>query len=1007
MLSSKLVYRRIVYLFFILSLLFLTLIGSVMAQMNTSRPFNSNAGEVNPPPPDDLMETLSVDSTFLTSRSPLSADQMTVVGGTWTEQGPRPAFNGQVENVPNWEVVGAVHALAAHPVSATVLYAGSVNGGIWRTDNATSPSPIWMPLTDDKVSLSISALEFDPTDSTHNTLLAGIGRYSSFGRDGGARAGLLHTIDGGATWIDIMGGGVTLVGKNISGVAPRGSTFVASVNTADSFTCGNIGLFRSTDTGGTFVKVGPPGAAYDLAGDPMNNAVLYSGLTYVSLCTGGVLSNGVYQSTDTGATWTKVSSAAMDALIVDGVTDNIEIAAHGGNVFVNIIQNGQSAGIFYSNNGGASWMAMDLPLLPAGSSGTISSVTPGSPIGVTTGAAHGLSTGDEVEITNVGGTTGANGIHTITVTGASTFTLDGTNDATPYTGGGNWQKLVGMNPKEKPGSQGAIHASIRVNPIMPTTVYVGGDRQDWPFPNYIGALNYTGSLFRGDATIPPGGTAPSPQWDHLTHSNSVGAIPNGGTANSSAPHADSREMVVDAGGDLIESDDGGVYRRTSPQNNAGDWFSLNGDLQISEMHSVAYDSLSNVLISGNQDTGTTYQPTANTLVWNSLSTADGGDVAVDNIVLAGSSQSVRYSSFQNLGGFRRSVWNADGSLSSVSFPGLMVTGGGAALVVQFYTPIATNEVAGNRLLIGAANSLYESLDGGNTITEIGPGLTVESSSRGGDTIAYGGMQGGTPNPDVFYAATGGSVAVRTTPGGSITTYVVPGASTIRGVAMDPMNWQVAFAIDDNQVFQTTNAGAAWTDVTGSMPDTNLRSIAVAPGAVFVGGGTGVYVMDMGTGNWDQFGSGLPNVQVRDLDYDDSDHVLAAGTLGRGAWLLSTNMAAISVTKMVNTTSAAVGETITYTYAITNTGNDTLSPVTAVDDKLGSVTLGTTTLSPGASTSGTLTYTVVSGDLPGPITNTVTATGTASGSVQVTAQASESVTVSWPFSIYLPLIVKEP
>jgi hypothetical protein len=48
-------------------------------------------------------------------------------------------------------------------------------------------------------------------------------------------------------------------------------------------------------------------------------------------------------------------------------------------------------------------------------------------------------------------------------------------------------------------------------------------------------------------------------------------------------------MVVDANSDLIEVDDGGVYRRASPLNNTGDWFSINGDLQTTELHDVAYD----------------------------------------------------------------------------------------------------------------------------------------------------------------------------------------------------------------------------------------------------------------------------------------------------------------------------------------------------------------------------------------------------------------------------------
>src|SRR5439155_2908075 len=38
--------------------------------------------------------------------------------------------------------------------------------------------------------------------------------------------------------------------------------------------------------------------------------------------------------------------------------------------------------------------------------------------------------------------------------------------------------------------------------------------------------------------------------------------------------------------------------------------------------------------------------------------------------------------------------------------------------------------------------------------------------------------------------------------------------------------------------------------------------------------------------WLQLGRGMPNAPVFDLDYDASDDVLAAGTLGRGAWTLA-------------------------------------------------------------------------------------------------------------------------
>lgn len=66
----------------------------------------------------------------------------------------------------------------------------------------------------------------------------------------------------------------------------------------------------------------------------------------------------------------------------------------------------------------------------------IASVSNTTPIGVTMGVAHTLNTGDYVVISGVIGTTNANGTWKIAVTGATTFTLDGTFGNALYVGGG-------------------------------------------------------------------------------------------------------------------------------------------------------------------------------------------------------------------------------------------------------------------------------------------------------------------------------------------------------------------------------------------------------------------------------------------------------------------------------------------------------------------------------------------------------------------------------------------
>ena len=88
---------------------------------------------------------------------------------------------------------------------------------------------------------------------------------------------------------------------------------------------------------------------------------------------------------------------------------------------------------------------IEIFLSQANTTGNITAATQASPVAITS-ASHGLSTGDEVMITGVGGMTDINDLpFTITRVDANTFTIgvDGTGyDA--YTSGGTWTKLDGI-----------------------------------------------------------------------------------------------------------------------------------------------------------------------------------------------------------------------------------------------------------------------------------------------------------------------------------------------------------------------------------------------------------------------------------------------------------------------------------------------------------------------------------------------------------------------------------
>ncbi|MCC6766017.1 MAG: DUF11 domain-containing protein [Deltaproteobacteria bacterium] len=896
------------------------------------------AADVPAPPDDDRVER--IDAGPPRPRAALPAPPLAalpVTGAGWTAQGPGPTTGGQVEGstIQNGEVVGAVHAVVTHPTDADTIWIGAVNGGLWRTTNATAASPAWTPLIDDFPSLSIGALELDPTDAANRTLVAGIGRYSSFGSTGGALRGILRTTDGGATWTEL--GAVDLAGRNVSGVGPRGATILVAASSRGSI---GAGMYRSTDTGASFQNISGLngldfGEVFDLVGDPSDPNRFYAGLP-----------TGVFRTDDAGVNWIDVTDAAIGAL-VSAATNNIEFAVSPvapNPVYAGIVNNGQLRGFFRSGDQGATWTAMDLPQVVAGAF-AITNATNATPIVITSNN-HGLTNNEQpqVRISGVTGNTAANGDFFVTVIDNNNFSLNGSASNGAYGGGGTWGKITGLEPRFEPGSQGATHFSIVADPGAVNLVYVGGDRQD--FPNPLGAATFSGRLFRGDFAIAPGGpgTIPSPQWTSLTHV---------GTGANSAPHADSREMRFDANGDIIEGDDGGIYRRTDPGLTTGDWASVIGDLQVTEFHDIAYDTNSNIIIGGAQDTGTPEQTATGSTTWRSVSTADGGDVAVDDTSVAG--QSMRYSSTQNLGGFRRRTCDNANNCGGATAVGLNVTSG-SALQRQFVTPIELNVADQTRLVIGGANGVYESADQGDNIAQVGttgPTVCIGGGSAGNacgvdancpngvcgylvnrNAMAYGHQS----NADLIYVGSNARVLVRTTAAGTMdpTPTAFPGG-TVLDLVVAPSDADRLYAIDVAGVYETTDGGTTWTDVTGNLSDdgaTNFRSLVYIEGAgndlLVVGTSQGVFVsIESDFDSWLELG-GIPNALVWDLDYDATDRLLVAGTLGRGAWTQLITIADLAIEKAASPDPVSPGQTLTYEITVTNNGPEAAAGVIVTD-----------------------------------------------------------------------------
>jgi photosystem II stability/assembly factor-like uncharacterized protein len=123
----------------------------------------------------------------------------------WTPMGPLAVPNGQTYGGARELISGRVTAIAPHPTAGNTIYIGTSRGGVWRTDDA---GDTWAALGDNLPSLAIGALAIGTNNP--NVLYAGTGEgnvqyYSTVYALSSAPGvylgvGVLHSVDGGATW---------------------------------------------------------------------------------------------------------------------------------------------------------------------------------------------------------------------------------------------------------------------------------------------------------------------------------------------------------------------------------------------------------------------------------------------------------------------------------------------------------------------------------------------------------------------------------------------------------------------------------------------------------------------------------------------------------------------------------------------------------------------------------------------------------------------------------------
>ena len=245
----------------------------------------------------------------------------------WNFIGPRPVSNEYWSGTNN--AGGRVASIACHPTLAGTAYAASASGGIWKTSDAGAT---WVAASDGSANLNHGVVALD--NAFPDAVYAGTGEYPT----GSNGAGLLRSLDGGATWTVLATNGT--LGPTCSGLAlvPGKS---AALPAAIHWT-GDGGYKRSINGGATWTTP-IPGNCSSLAVDPANPLRVFV----------AVRGGGIRRSLDGGATFATLAgglpATGFDRIVMAqcrGTPDVLYAAfASGGNV----------TGFYRTADGGDTW----------------------------------------------------------------------------------------------------------------------------------------------------------------------------------------------------------------------------------------------------------------------------------------------------------------------------------------------------------------------------------------------------------------------------------------------------------------------------------------------------------------------------------------------------------------------------------------------------------------------------------------------------------------------------
>jgi len=600
------------------------------------------------------------------------------------------------------------------------------------------------------------------------------------------------------------------------------------------------GVWKTTDGGSTFQPLTDNLTTLScgsVAVDPVNPSVVYVGTGELNYSLDSYYGDGVFKSTDAGASWTKVAATGtVGSYISQIVIDPLN---------TNVLYLSGSSGVFRSTDAGLSWKSTS-----SGGNANCIVMNPLNPLVLYTTTGGGFN--DLVKKSTDGGvswTTLTGGLPS--PVGRTQLVLAPSDTGMLYASiarGSSPYKLLGLYASTDGGATWSLKDSSKN--------YLGG--QGW----YDNAITVRPS---SSATVVAGGL------DVYVSTSSGAALTQRSNWATSSPskfcHADVHFLGYN-GTVLYCGSDGGVFRST---NDGLTWSDMNATLSTLQYMSADYDPTSLLRLYGGTQDNDKETSTNGGVGWNEVATGDGGFTVVDPV-------NTNYVYGQYVEGSLQRSSNYGGSYAEIRPSG---SSGGL-----FYNPYAMAPGDHNTIVYGQSD-LWRTTS-----------AQTASSAAGWTQIAAASVVGGSVSSIGISAANTGKIYAGTTNGRLLSTAdtgktwrTTTGYPYVSGLAVDVTNDSICYAGLSSfstgvHVLKTTDGGGTWHNLTGNFPNIPVLCIALrtlSPRTLFLGTDHGVYKsVDDGT-TWVSFNNGMPALPVFDLKYKEGPQTLLAATHGRGCW----------------------------------------------------------------------------------------------------------------------------